>query len=80
MNTTYHSSTAAIHGLRVSSGMARLQRLAWSAFRALATNRERGLQPFQLADLRFSLFAQDDHAGPSQPEMPTHDNHLPPPC
>ena len=80
MNTYYSSSTSSLPSLRVGSGMHRLQRVVVSAFRALVTDRERGLQPSRLANLRFPLFTRDDHARPREWEKPTHDDHVPPPC
>jgi hypothetical protein len=80
MNTPYPSSTSSMHSLCVGSGMRRLQRVIVSVLRALVTDRERGLQPPRLANLRFPLFTRDDQARPREREKPTHDDHLPPPC
>jgi len=80
MNTPYPSSTSSLPSLHVGSGMRRLQRAVATTFRALATGLDSGLQPSQLANLRFPLFTRDDEARPREWDKPTHYDHLPPPC
>lgn len=80
MNTPYPASTSSLPGLRVGSGIQRLQRVVATTARAVATGLDRGLQPSRLANLRFSPFTQDDQAGAQPRQKPNHDGHIPPPC